>query len=346
MASSADCTSSGCSRVFLTYQPSPAGNAVLLALFATLIPLAFGLGIKYKSYAFSTAIATGLALEVMGYIGRLLAHNHPNDRNDFVVFLVGTLIGPNFICAATFPVMPRIVALYGDEFRTWRPVWFPYMFYAMTALSFVLELAGGIISTVQDERYIIDTGSRVVSVGLAVQSAALAIFGGHATLFFIAIRARPHALGAKFATLYNSTAFKIFLAVFSLSNMLLAIRTAYRVIAIAEGFGSSLEQNETLFLVLDGAMVLIATVILLAFYPSRIFGQSWLQTAPHRLSQSPPPPIRPYPLELPPAQQSHTYNQINLKSAATNNHSPRHSPRKSQYPVPPQRNMVDSDALW
>lgn len=151
MANSADCTSSHCSQVFLTYGPSLAGGAIFLSLFAVLIPVTLALGIRYKSSIFATTIATGLALEVVGYIGRVLLHNSPTDRTSFILFLLGTVMGPTLISGAMFLVMPRIVAIYGEEYRSWRPVWYLFLFYAFTVVSLVLELAGGIVSTIQDD---------------------------------------------------------------------------------------------------------------------------------------------------------------------------------------------------
>ncbi|KAL7623312.1 hypothetical protein AAE478_006993 [Parahypoxylon ruwenzoriense] len=211
MANYTDCTLSRCSRVFLTYEPSLAGNAVFLTLFAVLIPLTLGLGIKYKSSIFATTIATGLALEVLGYIGRVLLHHNPHDRSDLILFLIGTIMGPTFICCAVFLIMPRIITVYGEEFRSWRPLWYPFLFYALTAASLVLELAGGIASTVQDNLEQINTGIRMLVAGLAIQLVALAIFVGHAMLFAIALRTRHHTLDDKFAILYNSGLFKAFL---------------------------------------------------------------------------------------------------------------------------------------
>lgn len=40
---------------------------------------------------------------------------------------------------------------------------------------------------------------------------------------------------------------------------------------MAMGWGSSLMQNETLFLILDGAMILLAVTILCAFHPALFF---------------------------------------------------------------------------
>ncbi|KAI1502621.1 RTA1 like protein-domain-containing protein [Biscogniauxia marginata] len=344
MASSADCTTSDCSRIFLAYEPSLAGNAILLALFAIFVPITLVLGIKYKSYVFATVVATGLALEAMGYIGRVLLHSSPNSRGDFVVFLLGTTLGPTCICGAMFLIMPRLVAIYGEEFRSWRPVWYLFLFYVLTTLALVLELAGAVVSTVQDDPELIDTGVRILVVGLAVQVVALATFIAHAVMFAIALRTRRHDLDPKYAYVYNNGFFKTFMVVFSIATFLLVLRTAYRIVEVAEGFESSIAQDEVIFLVLDGAMVLVATILLLAFFPARAFGQSWSQTSARRLSQVHPQPLRPAPTYVPhTARQSPTYNRMSVKSTVTNN-----SPLKPhhQFPPTPHRNMVDSDALW
>ncbi|KAI0601495.1 RTA1 like protein-domain-containing protein [Biscogniauxia sp. FL1348] len=344
MASSSDCTTRDCSRMFLTYEPSLAGNAVLLALFVVLIPISLFLGIKYRSSVFATAVATGLALETMGYIGRVLLHSNPNSRGDFIVFLLGTTLGPTCICGAMFLIMPRIVAVYGEEFRSWRPVWYLFLFYALTIISLVLELTGAIVSTVQDDDDLVNTGIRILVVGLAVQIVALGIFVAHAVMFAIALRTRRHVLDPKYSYVYKNVFFKTFMVVFSVATILLILRTAYRIVEVAEGFESSIAQDETLFLVLDGTMVLIATVLLLAFFPARAFGQSWSQTSTRRLSQVQPEPLRPAPAYVPSsARPSPTYNRMSMKSNVTSS-----SPRKSQHqsPLAQPKNMVDSDALW
>ncbi|KAI0015991.1 RTA1 like protein-domain-containing protein [Xylariomycetidae sp. FL0641] len=340
MNSLADCTSGDCPRQFLTYQPTLAGNAVLLSLFAALIPAIAVLGFKFRSSVFGTAVSTGLALEVLGYIGRLLLHSSPNSRGDFILFLLGTILGPTCVCGAMFLVVPRIVALYGEEFRTWRPTWYLFLFYALTTICLVLELAGILASTVQDDSDLIDIGVRILVVGLAFQLAALAIFVGHAILFAIALRTRRHALDPKFAAVYGSGYYKAFLTAFSTATFLLVLRTAYRIVEIAEGYMSSIAQDENLFLVLDGAMVLLAVILLAIFFPARVFGHYWPQTSTRRLSQTPPRPLRTTPVQLSSTRPSPTYDpRMSLKSTVASN-----SPRR--IPPPPNRNMVDSEALW
>ncbi|KAI1270775.1 hypothetical protein F5Y18DRAFT_414370 [Xylariaceae sp. FL1019] len=334
-------------RQFLDYQPTLGGNAVFLALFAILIPIALWLGFRYSSVGFGTAIATGLALEVVGYIGRLLLHSSPNNRSAFIVFLVGTILGPTCICAAIFLTMPRIVAVYGEEYRSWRPNWYLYLFAALFGISFVLELAGSLVSTIHDDNDQIDTGIQVAVAGLAIQLATLIIFIVHGVCFAIALRTRQHGLDPKFAAIYNSKLYSITIALFVISIIAIIIRTAYRLVDVAEGYASSIAQNEELFLVLDGFLMLLAIILLLIGFPARALGQAWVQTSPRRLSQKPPRPIRPAPPSLlPSARPSPTFNRMSMKSSVSNS-----SPRKASYPPPPppppaQRGMVDSDALW
>ncbi|KAI1088486.1 RTA1-domain-containing protein [Rostrohypoxylon terebratum] len=333
------------SRVFFTYEPSLAGNAVFLALFALLIPVTFALGIKYKNSIFSTNVVTGLALEVVGYVGRVLSYNSPNDRCDFILFLIGTVTGPTFICVAVFLAMPQIVAVYGEEFRSWKPTWYSYLFCALPAISLVLELVGGVVSTIQDDSVNIDSGVRVLIAGLAIQLGTLVVFIFHATLFAIAVRTRHHTLDIKFAGIYNSGSFKIFLAAFSLATILIVVRTAFRLVVVAEGYDSSIAQSEILLLILDGLMVLLAAVLLLVFFPGRVLSSSRPQMIIRRISKTPFRPIRPAPHETPSIHHSPTYNTSSVRSSQ-HHYSPRKMYHPAQSPPQPQRSMVDSEALW
>lgn len=149
MASSGDCSEGGCAYGFLQYEPSLVGNAVLLALFAVLVPIAFALGIRYHSSIFSTTIITGLFLEIIGYAGRvLLATGDGGHRVDFALSHIGTILAPAFIALAVFRLMPPIVAAYGEQFRAWRPRWHNAVFYIFTAAVVALQVAGGVLSTV------------------------------------------------------------------------------------------------------------------------------------------------------------------------------------------------------
>ncbi|KAI0431713.1 RTA1 like protein-domain-containing protein [Xylaria sp. FL1042] len=341
-ANSITCFSTGCSRVFLFQPPTLTANAVLLAFFAILIPIALTLGARYRSLGFATAIATSLSLEVIGYIGRLLLHNHHNDRTDFAIFLVGTILGPTCICGAMFWTVPRIVTIYGEQYHSWRSLWYLLLFSVLTIVSLALEFAGAIVATVQDAPSTIGTGLRVLITGLVVQLVALFIFTLHGILFAIKLRTRQHELDPKFTFVYTSTPFKIFLATFTSTTVLISLRTGYRTVQVAEGFQSPIAQSEILFLVLDGTVMLVATILLLVCFPARVLGQSWPDTPVGRLPQEPLRAIHQVPKPLPVASPGPTYSHMSTKSSMSTG-----SLRKANHRVPPpQREMVDRDDLW
>jgi len=59
-----------CAQV--TYIPSLAGNALYVAIFVLLLIAQIVLGVKYKTWGFLVGMTSGLVLEVIGYIGRIM----------------------------------------------------------------------------------------------------------------------------------------------------------------------------------------------------------------------------------------------------------------------------------
>lgn len=59
----------------------------------------------------------------------------------------------------------------------------------------------------------------------------------------------------------------------------LFIRTVFRCAELSGGFAGDLAQHEVDFMVLDGAMVLLACISLMIFHPGVAFGDSWNQAS-------------------------------------------------------------------
>lgn len=147
---------------------------------------------------------------------------------------------------------------------------------------------------------------------------------------------------------------------FSAATFFLVLRTAFRIVVMAEGFQSVAARNEVFFLVFDGAAVFLASVILVAFFPGRVFGQLWREIAAPSSSSSstyparhshyvsslpkssgrPPRPSRPQPVQLLPATAA-KLSPVPDPASHTG-----YSPRRAHAPAPPQSNMVDSEAIW
>lgn len=69
------------------YLPSLPANATFLAVFSLLLILHLVQGIRYKAWAYMGCIIAGCALEVAGYVGRIMLYGNPFDFNAFLVNL-------------------------------------------------------------------------------------------------------------------------------------------------------------------------------------------------------------------------------------------------------------------
>ncbi|RYP78828.1 hypothetical protein DL771_000213 [Monosporascus sp. 5C6A] len=232
------------------------------------------------------------------------------------------------------------MTMYGSEFRTWRPSWYLPVFYGLTAVSLVLEIAGGVVSTTNLASNAIDMGVRVLAVGVAIHLIALTIFAAHAILFAIALQTRRHVLDSAYTSVYNSRLFRAFPTGFSAAILFILLRTAFRIVVVVEGFQSSVAQPEVVFLIFDGVFVFLAGAILLALFPSRVFGRSWRKVLAHHPPSTPERLPRPEPVQLLPQQRSPGLNRASFTPSNLE-----YSPRKV-YGPPPPKSLVDSEALW
>src|SRR6187549_742861 len=144
-----DCSVDACParEAFLSYQPSLAGNGLMVAAWATLIPVTFVLGYQFKMPVFASTLATGFLLEVVGSVGRLLLQQNGANQTAFVLFLLGTVLGPILICTAIFLVLPHVILVYGEKACSIPPRYLGIFFSSLAVLAFVLGLVGVIFAT-------------------------------------------------------------------------------------------------------------------------------------------------------------------------------------------------------
>lgn len=89
----ANCTLDICLLEWSVFQylPSIPANATFLGVFGLLLILHAVQGIRYKAWAYMGCIVAGCALEIAGYVGRIMLHANPFDFNAFLVNLGKTL---------------------------------------------------------------------------------------------------------------------------------------------------------------------------------------------------------------------------------------------------------------
>lgn len=67
------------------YQPTLFGNVFYLDIFAALLIIHIIQLVRWNAWSFSFCMFSGLALEVVGYLGRVQMHYDPFASNPFLV---------------------------------------------------------------------------------------------------------------------------------------------------------------------------------------------------------------------------------------------------------------------
>ena len=127
-----------------------------------------------------------------------------------------------------------------------------------------------------------DTGDHIMVAGLAFQVITLLLFQLLCLDFMIKTLRRMKAMGdaaldPKHAALRGSAKFRIFLVALALATFCIFIRSIYRVAELSEGWTGALIQNQHLFIGFEGAMVVVAVLVLNLFHPGYCFREGYVQ---------------------------------------------------------------------
>jgi hypothetical protein len=145
MDSPGHCTRDTCPVTdgYLSYQPSLEASVFMLAAFSILVPINCLLGKRYRSPLYATPIVAGLLLELVGYAGRLLLRRDVADTTYFAMYLAGIILGPTFISAAIYPILPHVVVIYGRDLAiVSRPIYINVLFLLFGIATLLFQLVG------------------------------------------------------------------------------------------------------------------------------------------------------------------------------------------------------------
>ncbi|OBS22523.1 hypothetical protein FPOA_08860 [Fusarium poae] len=194
----------------------------------------------------------------------------------FLTYIVTITIGPAFFSAAIYLCLARIITVYGQRYSRFSQRTYTITFMLFDFVALVLQATGGSMLGSND-RDTINVGLKVMKAGLATHLAAISIFTILATEIAFRVAYRQNRWNPKFTQLQHSWKFKIFLICLTIATFTILIRTAYRVAELSAGYHSKLAENETVFMLLEGSMVVIATTAMAVTHPGVSFQGQWDQ---------------------------------------------------------------------
>ncbi|KAF2093267.1 putative RTA1 domain protein [Rhizodiscina lignyota] len=269
-----------CAQV--TYIPTLAGNTVYVAIFGLILIAQIGLGAWYRTWGFLAGMVFGLILETVGYAGRILMHNNPFDFNNFLIYLICLTIGPAFLSASIYLCLSRIIIVYSPRLSRLQPRTLSLMFMCFDLVALILQAAGGAIAaSADDDQNESDTGRNIMIAGLVWQVASLAVFMLLWADYLWRLRKSGERVkNEKLRHLrVGFRRFKYFQYALWTATILIFIRSVYRVVELQGGFDGAVANDEVVFMIFEGPMIILATFVLTVLHPGYAFAGSWQDAA-------------------------------------------------------------------
>ncbi|KAJ5699153.1 hypothetical protein N7462_001158 [Penicillium macrosclerotiorum] len=253
--------------ILYNYTPSLAAAVICLLLF---LCTTFGhifLVWKHKTKFFITFIVGGF-FESIGYGARAInAHEAPNYATmPYAMQSLFILLAPSLFAASIYMILGRIIRLVdGDSRSLIRATRLTKIFVLGDVLSFVIQSGGGAIMSSAKSASKLKLGEDVIIVGLVVQ---IIFFG-----FFVLVSVIFHHRMAKNPTnaaLGTPVDWSRYMIVLYFASALIMTRCLYRVIEYIQGSTGLLQSHEYFMYVFDTILMLMVTIIFLAFHPSEV----------------------------------------------------------------------------
>ncbi|KAI8318705.1 RTA1 like protein [Martensiomyces pterosporus] len=215
-------------------------------------------------------ILTGTAVaESVGYALRAVCIDHVS-LGLYIAMNLFLLLPPNAFALFEYKTIGEVVRRSrAKPSHFWlRPKFITWFFFSSDVFSFMLQSTGGSMMASESTTKM---GKWIAIVGLAIQLFFLTIF------FFIAISVARNGLytvprGPKDATWEGAKRKLMFNVI--LSTTLIYIRSIYRLIEFADGYGGKIYSCEWAFYVFDSAMILLAFVLNIVLFVGHHFNRA------------------------------------------------------------------------
>jgi hypothetical protein len=264
-AVTAECTVEG---TIYGYYPSIGWNGFFAGFFGLCALINIALALRYKTWTFGIAMTLGCVGEVIGYIGRILMWNNPFDEAGFQMQICCLIISPAFMSAAIYLMLKHVILTFGESWSRLRPSWYTWIFICCDLLSLVLQGAGGGIAASADfGSDLQDVGTDLMVVGVVFQVVCLSFFGYFLGEYCVRTYRHRSELACESMNLLRDWKFRLFIGAIVTAYLTILARCAYRIPELTGGWRSELMREETEFIVLDGVMIVIATIALTVFHP-------------------------------------------------------------------------------
>lgn len=210
-------------------------------------------------------------VEVVGFIGRITAHNATDQLMPYILQSVFLLIPPSLFAASIYMTLGRIMrglGLKGEMCSIIRVKWLTTIFVVGDVFSFLIQGTGaGMMAAGNDPKL----GENIVVGGLFIQIVFFGLFVAAAIIFHVRYR-RSSASWRTVAASDAPGSFdweRMMVMLYSTSALIL-VRCIFRIIEYVMGSDAYPLKNEWTLYVFDSVLMAITMAIFYIWYPSQI----------------------------------------------------------------------------
>ncbi|KAK5798256.1 hypothetical protein VI817_004547 [Penicillium citrinum] len=254
---------------FWAYVPSMPAAVVFMLIFLLITALHCWRMFKTKTW-FCIAFTLGGLFEVIGYLGRCIAHNNTTTMGPYVLTNAFVLLGPTLFAASIYMALGRIIRrVRGEHLSIIRVSRLTKTFVWGDIISFAVQGNSTPLSVLGYAKW----GKILVIVGLLIQLISFFIFWLTAIIFSSRIHRKPTT-----ESFQPHIPWKKSLHMLYAVSALILVRSIFRIIEYTLGNdGYPLTHEWTLY-IFDSVPMAIVMVVFFIWYPSQINPTSDLDT--------------------------------------------------------------------
>lgn len=193
-------------------------------------------------------------------------------------YLCCLTIGPAFISASIYLCLARIIPVYSCTLSRFKPRTYTILFITCDFIALLLQAAGGAIASTAEDEDLTQTGIDIMIAGVSWQVFSLGLFAILCLEFGWRIKKAKEgdlSQDIDFVQLRRTWLFRMFLWALGLATLTIFIRSVFRCVELREGFDGRLANDEVTFMVLEGAMIVIAVGSLTFWHPGVVYRGKW-----------------------------------------------------------------------
>lgn len=258
--------------------PSLGGGVAFVVVFSIFTIINFVICYTHHQWWFLSTWGIGLALEIVGYAGRIWYHKNDNNGNAYIMELVCITVAPCFLMAGVYYILAQLVLIYGNHFSYLKPMSYSAIFIVCDLISICVQGAGG--GTSNGDSASSENGRYIMIGGLAFQVATITVFMFFWFSFISKIFKSKKLYGeSQFNPLYSDLRQRreryLFFFFFAVTGTVLLIytRSIFRLIETSKGWDSYLSKKEIYFNILEGLMISLSALLMAVFSPGLVYGK-------------------------------------------------------------------------